>query len=75
MGEGSDTGVGVPPGCGGKMFRAFDKKTGKIVVGDGTARRRQQRADDLHGQRQAVHRRRGVGGRSFPASWSRSLLP
>ena len=31
MGEGSDTGVGVPPGFGGKMFRAFDKKTGKIV--------------------------------------------
>ena len=31
MGEGSDTGVGVPAGFGGKIFRAFDKKTGKIV--------------------------------------------
>ncbi|HZJ33835.1 MAG TPA: pyrroloquinoline quinone-dependent dehydrogenase [Vicinamibacterales bacterium] len=31
MGEGSDSGVGVPAGFGGKMFRAFDKKTGKIV--------------------------------------------
>ena len=31
MGEGSDTGVGVPAGFGGKMFRAFDKKTGRIV--------------------------------------------
>jgi quinoprotein glucose dehydrogenase len=31
MGEGRDTGVGVPAGYGGKMFRAFDKKTGKIV--------------------------------------------
>jgi quinoprotein glucose dehydrogenase len=31
MGEGSDSGVGVPPGYGGKMFRAFDKKTGKIA--------------------------------------------
>jgi quinoprotein glucose dehydrogenase len=31
MGEGRDTGVGVPPGGGGNMFRAFDKKTGKIV--------------------------------------------
>ena len=31
MGEGSDTGVGVPAGFGGKMFRAFDKKTGKVV--------------------------------------------
>ena len=31
MGEGSDAGVGVPPGGGGKMFRAFDKKTGQIV--------------------------------------------
>jgi len=31
MGEGADTGVGVPAGFGGKMFRAFDKKTGKIV--------------------------------------------
>ena len=33
MGEGSDTGVGLPPGgeYGGKMFRAFDKKTGAIV--------------------------------------------
>ncbi len=31
MGEGSDTGVGVPPGGGGKMFRAFDKKTGSIA--------------------------------------------
>jgi quinoprotein glucose dehydrogenase len=31
MGQGSDTGVGVPAGFGGKMFHAFDKKTGKIV--------------------------------------------
>jgi quinoprotein glucose dehydrogenase len=31
MGEGSDTGVGVPPGGGGKMFRAFDKKNGTIA--------------------------------------------
>jgi quinoprotein glucose dehydrogenase len=31
LGEGSDTGVGVPRGFGGKKFRAFDKKTGKIV--------------------------------------------
>ena len=31
MGEGSDSGVGVPPGFGGKMFRAFDKKTGAIA--------------------------------------------
>ena len=33
LGEGSDTGVGLPPGggYGGKMFRAFDKATGKIV--------------------------------------------
>jgi quinoprotein glucose dehydrogenase len=31
MGDGSDNGVGVPPGFGGKMFRAFDKKTGKIA--------------------------------------------
>ena len=29
MGEGSDTGVGVPAGFGGKMFRAYDKATGK----------------------------------------------
>ena len=31
MGDGSDNGVGVPPGYGGKMFRAFDKKSGKIA--------------------------------------------
>ncbi len=31
MGEGSDNGVGVPPGYGGRMFRAFDKKTGRVV--------------------------------------------
>ena len=32
MGEGSDSGVGLPPaGGGGKMFRAFDKKTGQII--------------------------------------------
>jgi len=33
MGEGSDSGVGLPPGgpWGGKKFRAFDKKTGAIV--------------------------------------------
>ena len=33
MGEGSDAAVGLPPGrtWGGKMFRAFDKKTGKII--------------------------------------------
>jgi quinoprotein glucose dehydrogenase len=31
LGEGSDTGVGVPAGFGGPMFRAFDKKSGKIA--------------------------------------------
>jgi quinoprotein glucose dehydrogenase len=32
MGEGSDSGVGLPPaGGGGNMFRAFDKQTGEIV--------------------------------------------
>ncbi len=31
MGEGSDSGVGLPNGGGGNMFRAFDKKTGKIA--------------------------------------------
>jgi quinoprotein glucose dehydrogenase len=31
MGEGSDAGVGVPPGGGGKIFRAFDKKNGRIA--------------------------------------------
>jgi quinoprotein glucose dehydrogenase len=31
MGEGSDNGVGTPPGGGGRMFRAFDKKSGKIA--------------------------------------------
>ena len=33
MDEGTDAGVGLPPGgnWGGKMFRAFDKKTGKIA--------------------------------------------
>ena len=31
MGEGPNTGVGVPPGGGGKMFRAFDKKSGAIA--------------------------------------------
>jgi len=31
MGEGPNSGVGVPPGGGGKMFRAFDKKTGRIA--------------------------------------------
>jgi quinoprotein glucose dehydrogenase len=31
MGEGSNNGVGVPPQGGGKMFRAFDKKTGRIA--------------------------------------------
>jgi quinoprotein glucose dehydrogenase len=33
LGEGSDTGVGLPPGggYGGKMFRAFDKATGAIA--------------------------------------------
>ena len=40
-------------------------------VGDGIARRRQQCADDLHGQRQAVHRRRGSQGASIRASSSR----
>jgi quinoprotein glucose dehydrogenase len=31
LGEGSDTGAGMPPGSGGKKFRAFDKRSGKIV--------------------------------------------
>ena len=31
LGEGSDTGVGVPPGGGGNKFRAYDKKTGKVA--------------------------------------------
>jgi quinoprotein glucose dehydrogenase len=31
MGEGPNSGVGVPPQGGGKIFRAFDKKTGRIA--------------------------------------------
>jgi quinoprotein glucose dehydrogenase len=31
LGEGSDTGAGMPPNSGGKMFRAFDKRSGRIV--------------------------------------------
>ena len=31
LGEGSDTGAHLPPGGGGKMFRAYDKATGKVV--------------------------------------------
>ena len=31
MGEGPNNGVGVPPQGGGKIFRAFDKKTGRIA--------------------------------------------
>jgi len=33
LGEGSDSGVGLPPGggYGGRMFRAFDKATGEIL--------------------------------------------
>jgi glucose dehydrogenase len=32
MGEGSPAGLSVPPGGGGPKFRAFDKKTGKVVA-------------------------------------------
>ena len=32
LGEGGDDGVaGLPPGGGGKMFRAYDKATGKVI--------------------------------------------
>ena len=31
LGEGSDTGAHLPPGGGGKMLRAYDKATGKVV--------------------------------------------
>jgi len=36
------------------------QENGGDRVGNGTARRRQQLADDLHGERQAVHPSRGI---------------
>ena len=69
LGEGGNNAVvALPPGGGGKMFRAYDKATGQRDLGDGAARRHHRRADDLHVRRQAVHRRRdwleGHGGRA-----------
>jgi quinoprotein glucose dehydrogenase len=31
FGEGGNNGAGAPPGSGGKMFRAYDKATGRVV--------------------------------------------
>jgi hypothetical protein len=31
LGEGGDDVPGAPPAAGGKMFRAYDKQTGKII--------------------------------------------
>ena len=59
LGEGGNNAVvALPPCGGGKMFRAYDKATGQVALGDGAARRHHRRADDLHVRRQAVHRRR-----------------
>ena len=59
LGEGGNDGVaGLPPGGGGKMFRAYDKASGKVLwemeLPGGTT----GEPMTLHGQRQAVHRRR-----------------
>ena len=61
MGEGSDSGVGRAAGRRRQDVPRVRQEDRQDRVGDGAARRRQQRADDLHGQRQAVHRRRRFG--------------
>ena len=45
-------------GGGGPMFYAYDKATGAVVHETATAGQHVWQSDDLHGQRQAIHRRR-----------------
>ena len=74
MGEGSDNGVGVPPGGGGKMFRAFEKKTGKIAwemeLPAGTSGAPMTYL--LNGKQYIVV---AVGGRNFPGELVALALP
>ena len=49
LGEGSRSFLAMPPLGGGRMFRAFDKKTGTVPVADGVARRHIWGANDLYG--------------------------
>ena len=51
--------VTTPSGQRGAMLRAYDKATGVERRRGVHARRADRLADDLHAQRQAVHRRRG----------------
>ena len=55
------------------MFRAYDKATGTVAVGDRAAGGHDRRADDLHARRQAVHRRRGR--RERPGARMGGVLP
>ena len=74
MGEGSDNGVGTPPGGGGKMFRAFDKKSGKIAwemeLPAGTSGAPMTYMAD--GKQYIVV---AVGGRNFPGELIALALP
>ena len=64
IGEGMGRGSArIPSYGGGKMFRAYQQEDREGDLGDGIARRHEWGANDLHGQRQAIHRRRrGLGG-------------
>ncbi len=48
----------LAPGAGGRKFRAYNKATGAIAVGNRAARRHDRRADDVHVRGQAVRPRR-----------------
>ena len=52
LGEGGNDGVaGLPPGGGGKMFRAYDKASGKVLWEMELPAGTNRRTDHIHGQR------------------------
>jgi glucose dehydrogenase len=74
MGDGSDNGVGVPQGYGGKMFRAFDKKSGKIVWDmELPAGSTNAPMTYMHGGKQYIVV--AIGGRNFPGELIALALP
>jgi hypothetical protein len=53
---------------------AYDKATGKVVWGSGAATQRDGSADNLHAERQAIHRRPDRGP-NLPAELIALRLP
>ncbi len=65
VGEGDMVGVSMPPFSGGNMFRAYDKKTGRVLWGKGPGCRLSDGRSMSYAVGQAIHRRGGRRSEAF----------